>query len=189
MCFPRRPRSHRPVVIMAMTSTLLTIGFAQKTAEQFFRLLQEAGAQTLLDIRENRIGQLAGFAKFPDLAFFLDRLLGIKYDYEPLLAPSAEMRKAYKATRDWQQYEDSFLKLMAERKVLERVDPSRFEGTIALLCSEPEPTQCHRRLVADLLANRLTSLGWQVDVKHLVLDRPVGRGRPKAKRTVGIDPL
>jgi uncharacterized protein (DUF488 family) len=173
---------------MGMTSTIMTIGFAQKTAEQFFRLLQEAGAQSLLDIRENRIGQLAAFAKFPDLAFFLDRLLGIKYDYEPLLAPSAEMRKAYKATRDWQQYEDSFLKLMAERKVLERVDPSRFEGTIALLCSEPEPTQCHRRLVAELLAKHLTERGWQVEIRHLVLDRPVGRRRPKAKRTIGTDP-
>jgi uncharacterized protein (DUF488 family) len=173
---------------MGMTSTIMTIGFAQKTAEQFFRLLQEAGTQTVLDIRENRIGQLAGFAKFPDIAFFLDRLLGIKYEYEPLLAPSAEIRKAYQATRDWQQFESAFLELMAERKVLERVEPSRFKGHVALLCSEDEPTKCHRRLVADLLANHLTSLGWQVEIKHLVLDRPVGRGRPKAKRTIGTGP-
>jgi len=167
----------------------MTIGFTQKTAEQFFRLLQEAGTQTVLDIREHRIGQLAGFAKFPDLAFFLDRLSGIKYAYEPLFAPSPEIRKAYQATRDWQQYESAFRELMAERKVLEEVDPSRFEGNIALLCSEAEPTECHRRLVADLLANHLTSLGWQVEIKHLVLDRPVGRRRRKAKRTIGIDPL
>ena len=71
-----------------MVSTLFTIGFTQKTAEQFFGLLQDAGVQRVIDIRENRIGQLAGFAKFPDIAFFLDRLLGIKYVYEPLLAPS-----------------------------------------------------------------------------------------------------
>ena len=71
-----------------MVSTLFTIGFTQKTAEQFFGLLQDAGVQRAIDIRENRVGQLSGFAKYPDIAFFLDRLLGIEYVYEPLLAPS-----------------------------------------------------------------------------------------------------
>jgi len=57
-----------------MNSLLFTIGFTQKTAEQFFGLLQEAGVQRVIDIRENRAGQLSGFAKYPDIAFFLDRL-------------------------------------------------------------------------------------------------------------------
>jgi len=43
-----------------MTSTILTIGFTQKSAEEFFRLLQEAQVRELIDIRENRVGQLAG---------------------------------------------------------------------------------------------------------------------------------
>jgi len=60
-----------------MGSTICTIGFAGKTAEQFFTLLKNAGVQKLIDIRENRIGQLSGFAKYPDLAFFLDRVAGI----------------------------------------------------------------------------------------------------------------
>src|SRR5712691_12718499 len=53
-----------------MNSTLCTIGFAGKTAEEFFRLLQEAGVTKVIDVRENRGGQLSGFAKFPDVAFF-----------------------------------------------------------------------------------------------------------------------
>ena len=54
-----------------MDSTICTIGFAGKTAEEFFSLLTEAGVTRLIDIRENRAGQLSGFAKYPDLEFFL----------------------------------------------------------------------------------------------------------------------
>jgi len=129
-----------------MISTLFTIGFTQKTAEQFFGLLQDAGVQRVIDIRENRVGQLSGFAKFPDIAFFLDRLLGIQYIYEPLLAPSPAIRQAYKTTRDWQQYEASFRELMGQRSILEKVELAQFEGRVALLCSEPGPERCHRRL-------------------------------------------
>ena len=46
-----------------MVSTLFTVGFTQKTAEQFFRLLQDAGVQRIIDIRENRVGQPLGVRK------------------------------------------------------------------------------------------------------------------------------
>lgn len=70
-----------------MDFTLFTIGFTKKTAEEFFRLLQEADIRKIFDIRENRGGQLAGFAKYPDIAFFVHRLLGIEYVPEPLWHP------------------------------------------------------------------------------------------------------
>src|SRR5438552_13467361 len=131
----------------------------QKTAEEFFRLLQDAGVRSVIDVRENRGGQLSGFAKYPDLAFFLDRLLGITYLHEPLLAPSPEIREAYRNTRDWQQYEASFCELMAQRKILEVIDPAKFEGKVALLCSEPGPDKCHRRLLAELVTNYWNVVG------------------------------
>src|SRR5271169_814651 len=99
-----------------MTSTIFTIGFTKKTAEEFFRLLQDAGVQRVIDVRENRGGQLAGFAKYPDIAFFLDRTLGITYLYLPLLAPSPEIRQAYRSTKDWEAYEKSFFELMEQRQ-------------------------------------------------------------------------
>ena len=95
-----------------MDSTICTIGFAGKTAEEFFRLLTEAGVARLIDIRENRVGQLSAFARYPDLEFFLSRVGGIAYHYEPRLAPSAEIRAAYGATKDWPAYEAAFLSLI-----------------------------------------------------------------------------
>lgn len=172
-----------------MTSTLFTIGFTKKTAEEFFRLLQEAGVQKVVDVRENRVGQLAGFAKFPDIAFFLARVLGIQYIHEPLFAPSSEIRKAYRESKDWQQYEKSFFELMEQRKVLECVEPAKFEGKVALLCSEAGPEKCHRRLVADLLANHWNTTGHQFEIKHLMIDKPVSRRSQKRKVHADVGPL
>lgn len=172
-----------------MTSTIFTIGFTKKTAEEFFHLLQDAGVQKLIDVRENRVGQLAGFAKFPDVAFFLDRLLGIQYDYEPRLAPSPEIRQAYRKTKDWEAYEKSFLELMEQRGILESTDPEQFEGKVALLCSEAGPEKCHRRLVAERLAEHWTTQGHHVEVRHLVIDRPVARRRRRSRTNEGTHPL
>jgi uncharacterized protein (DUF488 family) len=172
-----------------MTSTLFTIGFTKKTAEEFFRLLQEAGVQKVIDIRENRVGQLAGFSKYPDLPFFLDRLLGVRYEYQPLFAPSPEIRDVYRKTRDWPQYEKSFLELMEQRKVLEQIKPEDFEGKVALLCSEPGPEKCHRRLVAEMLAQRWNDHGHQIEVQHLMIEKPLIRRKWGSKRNVGTGPL
>lgn len=162
-----------------MTSTIFTIGFTKKTAEVFFRLLQEARVQKLFDIRENRVGQLSGFAKYPDLAFFLHRVAGIAYDYQPIFAPSPEIRIAYRKSRDWAQYEKSYAELMAERQVLEKADPASFEGRVALLCSEADPEKCHRRLVAEMLAMHWTSQGHQIEVRHLIIPKPPRKKRSK----------
>jgi hypothetical protein len=55
-----------------MRYLLCTIGFAGKTAQEFFALLENAGVEKLIDIRQHRGGQLSGYAKHPDLAYFLE---------------------------------------------------------------------------------------------------------------------
>src|SRR6266852_2437019 len=168
-----------------MERTICTIGFAGKTAEEFFTLLMEAGVHKLIDIRENRLGQLSGFAKYPDVAFFLDRIARIAYSYEPLLAPSPEIRKTYRTTKDWSMYEASFLELMRDRDVPQVLEPSQFEGTVALLCSEPRPEKCHRRLVAELLVQYLSLQGYNVQVRHLIVERK--RQSIQRKRRISSD--
>src|SRR2546422_132420 len=166
-----------------MTSTLFTIGFTQKTAEEFFRLLQDAGVRSVIDVRENRGGQLSGFAKYPDLAFFLDRLVAIEYIHEPLLAPSEEIREAYRKAKDWGQYEKSFFELMQQRNVLESLTPGQFEGNVALLCSEADPEKCHRRLVAEMLSRHWNTLGHSYQVRHLLISKPKAQKKRRPKIT------
>jgi uncharacterized protein (DUF488 family) len=165
-----------------MHSILYTIGFTRKTAEEFFQLLGEAGVSKVIDIRENRAGQLQGFARFPDIAYFLDRLIGAHYEYQPLFAPTPEIRTAYRSTRDWTQYEKSFRELMEHRKVLDQVSLADIEGKAALLCSEATPEKCHRRLVAEMLSQFFSSSGHLVEVRHLLLEKPRAPRKKSSKR-------
>jgi uncharacterized protein (DUF488 family) len=144
---------------------LYTIGFTQKSAERFFGLLREHGVGRLLDIRLHPDGQLSGFAKRGDLPYFLDRLAGCDYRHLPELAPTAEIFSGYRADKDWDRYVRRFEALMDERAVPASLDRRTFEERAAcLLCSEHQPAQCHRRLVAERLAR-----AWpEVEIVHLV---------------------
>ncbi len=144
--------------------------------------MQEAQVRKLIDIRENRVGQLAGFAKYPDLAFFLQQIAGIAYDYQPIFAPTAEIRDAYIESRDWAKYEIAFAELMTQRQALDKADTEAFEGRVALLCSEAEPGKCHRRLVAEMLAERWTAQGHHIEVEHLASAKPPRKVKPKKAR-------
>ena len=154
-----------------MEILLCTIGFAGKTAEEFFRLLAEAQVERLIDIRQHREGQLSGFAKHPDLAYFLEKVARIGYSHEPQLAPTPALLKTYRETKDWAAYETGFLSLMQERGIPQALDASLWPPRATLLCSEPGPAKCHRRLVADLLAAHWRSQGHLVEIRHLVAAR------------------
>jgi uncharacterized protein (DUF488 family) len=132
-----------------------SIGFTQKTAEQFFTILKRAGIRRLLDVRLNNVSQLAGFTKRDDLRFFLREVCGADYQHEPLLAPTKELLDQYKKSKGpWQDYETRFLALMADRKIEDRIDRALFSVPTALLCSEPTAEHCHRRLVLEYLRDK-----------------------------------
>jgi uncharacterized protein (DUF488 family) len=167
-----------------MEILLCTIGFAGKTAEEFFRLLDEARVEKIIDIRQHREGQLSGFAKHPDLGYFLQKVARIGYCHEPQLAPTAELLKTYRGTRDWRAYELGFLALMRERGIPQSFDASAWPARASLLCSEPGPEKCHRRLVADLLAAHWRGQGHNVEIRHLAAAGPKSsRTRRKTPRS------
>ncbi len=141
-----------------------TIGFTERTAEDFFGALRRAGIRRLLDVRLNNTSQLAGFAKRDDLRFFLKELCGAEYLHEPSLAPTQEILDAYKKKKGrWEDYEGSFLALMAERGAESVLPQGFFEVPTALLCSERAATHCHRRLVLEYLQGK----GYDLHAIHL----------------------
>ena len=143
---------------------IFTIGFTKKPAREFFDKLRRPGLKRLIDARLNNVSQLAGFSKRDDLAFFCESILSIEYLHLPELAPSQEMLDSYKKDHgDWGDYENKFLALMAERKIEEKLDRALMEGG-CLLCSEPTPERCHRRLVAEYLNAK-----WgNIEIEHIV---------------------
>ena len=67
---------------------IFTIGFTQKSAEDFFYLLTQNKVDLLIDIRLNNTSQLAGFAKFPDIQFFLNNIGSINYIHDTVFSPT-----------------------------------------------------------------------------------------------------
>lgn len=142
---------------------LFTIGFTKKTAEEFFTLLQRARVNRVVDIRLNNTSQLAGFAKGRDLRYFLHAIGGLDYLHCPELAPTQEILDDFKKNKgSWSDYERSFTDLLAARRAGDAGAAFLADGD-CLLCSEPTPEHCHRRLVADYLEKHLPD----VEVIHL----------------------
>jgi uncharacterized protein (DUF488 family) len=142
---------------------LFTIGFTKKSAEEFFTQLQNAGVRRIVDIRLNNTSQIAGFAKARDLKYFLHAIAGIDYVHIPDFAPTKEILDDFKKRKGpWAEYERKFKDLMADRRTAETAAGVLREND-CLLCSEPTPENCHRRLVAEHLREQLGN----IEVIHL----------------------
>lgn len=141
-----------------MAIKLFTIGFTQKNAEKFFTLLRKAGVRRVLDIRLNNVSQLAGFTKRDDLKFFLRELCQADYHHLPLCAPSADILDEFKKSGgSWDTYVQKFLPLIRSRRIETLLTPEMLDFG-CLLCSEPTPEKCHRRLVAEYLKEKFDGL-------------------------------
>jgi uncharacterized protein (DUF488 family) len=132
-------------------TNIYTIGFAQKNAEVFFKLLRNSNVRTLIDVRLNNISQFAGFTKKNDLIFFLKEIGNIKYKHIPELAPTKEILDAYKKKKiSWEQYEAQYNELIQSRNVNKMISFEELDDA-CLLCSEPKADKCHRRLAVEFL--------------------------------------
>jgi len=146
---------------------IFTIGFTKKTLARFCELLTENGVDLLLDIRLRPRSQLAGFAKQQDLKYITEHFLKIKYLHASKFAPSDELLEKYRKRKQWNIYEREYLASIQTKVALFRSLIGRHHR-VCLLCSEHQPDKCHRRLLAELMASRLSKKQLSVTVHHLV---------------------
>lgn len=141
---------------------LYTIGFSQKSAEEFFKILKSNNVIRLIDIRLNNKSQLSGFTNAKHLPYFL-KIHDLEYLYRPDFAPSKELLNGYKnKSISWREYEIEYKKIIIRRKIIEKIDWNIFNDSV-LLCSEPTAEHCHRRLLAEYLAQNKS----EITIKHL----------------------
>lgn len=144
---------------------LYTLGFTQKSAEQFFNLLQANAVQVVVDTRLRPDSQLSGFAKQRDLPYFLQVLIGCGYRHETQMAPTDNLLDHYRKDKSWANYEVNFKALLHERDLINHLERDWWDQhSTCLLCSEHEPDHCHRRLVAEYLASYWPTL----EIVHLM---------------------
>ena len=139
--------------------TLYTIGYQRKPLATFIGQLREAGVDAVIDVRLRNTSHLAGYTKRDTLAFLLREGFGIAYEHHPELAPTPDILDAYRADPDWAAYEARFLPLLEERSAEQvgREILARYRAP-CLLCAEPTPEHCHRRLAAEYWAVHLPGL-------------------------------
>lgn len=141
------------------------MGFAQKSAKDFFELIKRNEIELLVDIRLNNKSQLAGFTKGNDLKYFLSEICGCKYQHCLEYAPTKEILDGYKNKKiTWDKYVELYNDLIMQRGDY-KIFTSNFSDfqNICLLCSEPTAMQCHRRLAAEIVAEANS----QIVIKHI----------------------
>jgi uncharacterized protein (DUF488 family) len=132
-------------------TTLFTIGFAGKSAEVFFSLLRRHAVKQVIDVRLYNSSQLAGFTKRDDLTYFLQSLLGATYMHKANFAPTKTLLNDYKkGVISWEEYEKQYKDILVQRQSQKGLALMSLDHA-CLLCSEAEPTHCHRRLAAEYL--------------------------------------
>lgn len=133
---------------------IYTMGFTQKSAETFFKNIINYNVEILIDVRLNNQSQLAGFTKGKDLAYFLRVICDCDYDHDVVYAPTKEILQAYKKDEiTWEEYEIRYNELISRRRVAHEFKKNYEKySRVLLLCSEPTPECCHRRLLAEYLA-------------------------------------
>ena len=146
-----------------MMTRIFTIWYAGRNAEEFFAILKQAGVSKVIDVRLYNTSQLAGFTKKQDIEYFLQVIVGAAYVHLPILAPTKKLLNDYKkGLIGWQQYEEQFKRIITQRQIERHLIPQDMDMS-CLLCSEAEADNCHRRLVAEYLAEH-----WQdISIHHL----------------------
>jgi uncharacterized protein (DUF488 family) len=143
--------------------TIYTIGFTRKTLQQFIERLRAADVREIIDIRLRNTSQLAGWSKYPDVAYLLTVGFGIHYEHHLEFAPTAELLDQYNKAHDWQAYEPRFKQILVDRRLENQAQKLLRKERICLLCAEPQADRCHRRLVAEYLQ----SLQPGLEIRHL----------------------
>lgn len=139
---------------------IYTIGFTQKSAQEFFNKIKNNNIGFLLDIRLSNVSQLAGFAKGKDLEYFLKEICNCEYSHDDVFAPTKELLDNYRSKKvSWNEYEQVFTEIIDKRQSFKRFKNlyMKYEN-VCLLCAEPTAEKCHRRLVAEYLSKHIENI-------------------------------
>ena len=131
-----------------MSNAIYTLGYEGVSTDHFLDLLQAAGVQTVVDVRDNPYSRKAGFSKKP-LSDAVESA-GLKYVSWRALGAPKPIREAYTSNNDWREYTRGFLEhLDLQAAEVAKLTDLANQETLCLVCYEADANRCHRRYVAD----------------------------------------
>jgi uncharacterized protein (DUF488 family) len=142
---------------------LYTIGYEGRTVKDMLAVLKQAKVERVVDVRQLPLSRKPGFSKSALATFLASH--GIEYVGFPMLGTPPAIRNHYKQDNDFARLRRDYL------VYLDRQEPEiaalrelTTQGGCALLCFERDPAQCHRSILAEVLAERP---GPALRVEHL----------------------
>ena len=140
---------------MSRTS-LFTIGYSGHTPESFVERLKDAGVETLVDVRERPLSRKPGFSKKSLKQFVEDN--GIGYVHLRELGVPRELRDEFKKGWSRKEYLAAFRRYLRKRTdALKPLDELMHQSACCLMCLEHDVEECHRSIVAEMLAAKVSS--------------------------------
>lgn len=136
-------------------NTLFTIGYEQVPAKSVLDELEAAGVKLLVDVRAVAASRRPGFAK-SQLRAGLDAR-GIGYVHLRGLGTPKEGRVAARAgdIPTLERVYDAHLKTPQAREEMDELAALVAKaGPVCILCYERDHTHCHRRWIAEIIADR-----------------------------------
>ena len=135
--------------------TVFTIGYERRDGEELISVLRDAGVTVLADVREKPMSRKPDFR-----GSALRRLCedaGIAYEGWPRLGSTEEQRSRLQATADFATFERDFRRFATTERAdeLDGLAQRSRASHVALLCYERNHEECHRSVLADLVADRL----------------------------------
>lgn len=142
---------------------LATIGYEGFEQSDFLNVLRDAGAETLVDVRELPLSRKKGFSK-KSLELAVSQA-GMQYIHFKALGTPADMRHAYQAGGDWQDFSRGYLEhLDTQGPELDRLAALIKSSYCCLMCFEADPGRCHRSLLVSRLGRVIPE---ELVVNHL----------------------
>src|SRR4051794_10562931 len=168
-----------------MMPTLLTIGHSNHTVERLIALLRQHGVQVLVDVRSQPYSRFAHQFNRELLQSDVTKA-GLRYLFmgEELggrqlgkITVLQERLAAYERLRDAPQFNLGIDRLVQEART----------STVALLCAEEDPTECHRRVwVARALRENGAEVAHIRGDGRLDADEALRRLEPPAGHQLGL---
>jgi uncharacterized protein (DUF488 family) len=154
---------------------VLTIGYEGVVLSEFVETLIAAQVTRVLDVRELPISRRKGFSKTA-LAAALARA-GIVYQHERALGSPRHIRHRLRDDGNFTRYFADFREYLATQRPLLDTLAAELVGSVALVCYERNPAECHRSVVATALAKRA-----KTTVQHLTVPSHDARQAPPSAR-------
>jgi uncharacterized protein (DUF488 family) len=145
------------VIREGTSGTIFTVGYERRDGDGLISVLRDQGVRAIADIRERPVSRKPDFraAALRELC----EAAGIEYQPWPTLGSTVEQRDELQASGDFKSFANRFREhaVQTMKPDLAHLAESTRRTPTALLCYERLHEDCHRSVIAELVADEMNA--------------------------------